>query len=120
LGLPLVKGINTKKNLTRHGIMTIVALTLQAILIFVIMVPSFVNHFGEIVLLQKMFSFNIWLHVILELLSFISGLTYVALWLAFYSSGMICAKTKKYMMPTLIIWIIAVVNGALIFLLQML
>ncbi len=79
LGLPLVKGINTKKNLIRHGILTIVALALQAVLIFVIMVPSFVNHFGEIVSLQKMFSFNIWLHVILGLLAFISGLAYVAL-----------------------------------------
>jgi hypothetical protein len=120
LGLPLVKGINTKKNLTRHGILTIVALALQAVLIFVIMVPSFVQHFSEIISIQPMFSFNVWLHIVLGLMAFISGLVYVGLRLSLYSSGLRCARAKKYMMPTLIIWIIAVINGALIFLLQML
>ncbi|MGD0450145.1 MAG: hypothetical protein ABSA79_03690 [Candidatus Bathyarchaeia archaeon] len=120
LGLPLVKGIDTKKNLTRHGILTIVALGLQTVLIFVIMVPSFVDHFGEIVSLQPTFSINIWLHVVLGSLALISGFFYVGLWLSLYSSGLRCARAKKYMMPTLIIWIIAIINGALIFLLGML
>jgi hypothetical protein len=35
LGLPLVRGgLNTKKNLQRHGVLTVIALALQAILIF--------------------------------------------------------------------------------------
>ena len=84
------------------------------------MVPALIEHFGEIVTMQPTFAFNIWLHVVLGSAAFISGLVYAALWLTFYSSGMRCARAKKYMMPTLIIWIIAIINGALIFLLEML
>jgi hypothetical protein len=100
LGLPLVKGINTKKNLARHGILTIVALALQAILILVVMVPAVILHFKDVVTMQLIFAFNTWLHVVLGLSAFVSGLAYVALWLTFYSSGMRCARAKKYMMPT--------------------
>jgi len=120
LGLQFVKGINTKKNFARHGTLTIVALALQAILIFVVMVPALIKHFEDVVTMQPIFAFNIWLHVVLGSASSISGLAYVALWLTFYSSEMRCARAKKYMMPTLIIWIIAVINGALIILLEML
>jgi uncharacterized membrane protein YozB (DUF420 family) len=119
LGLPLVKGINNKKNLKRHGILTAVALVLQTTLIFVVMVPSFVGNFDAIVALPPLFFFNHLLHIALGLSAFISGYTYVALWILFVSSQMRCARAKKYMMPTFIVWIIAVISGALIYMLQM-
>jgi hypothetical protein len=48
LGLPLVKGDNTKKNMTRHGYLAVAALVLHSVLIFAIMVPSFDNGLGEL------------------------------------------------------------------------
>jgi len=48
LGLQLVKGLNNRKNLERHGILTIVALALQTALIFAVIVPSLIDNFGAI------------------------------------------------------------------------
>jgi membrane-associated HD superfamily phosphohydrolase len=95
LGLPLVKRLNNRTNLKRHGILTLVALALQTVLIFVIMVPSLIQNFGKVVPLQPVFSSNTWFHAVLGLSAFISGFAYVALWLFFYSSGMRCARAKK-------------------------
>jgi hypothetical protein len=99
--------------------LTLVALALQTVLIFVILVPSLIQNFGKVVALQPVFSLNTWLHAVLGLSAFISGFAYVALWLFFYSSGMRCARAKKYLMPTLIVWILAVISGAFIFWLEM-
>ena len=119
LGLPLVRGLSNKKNLKRHGALTVVALVLEAVLIFVVMVPSFIQNFSAITALPIGFAINTWLHIASGASAFISGLVYIALWLAYYNSGLRCAKAKKYMTPTLIVWIIAIVSGAAIFLLQM-
>jgi uncharacterized membrane protein YozB (DUF420 family) len=119
LGLPLVRGMSNKRNLKRHGILTVIALTLQGFLIFVIMVPAFINHFSNVIALPPLFSFDTWLHVALGLGAFGSGIAYVGLWLIFYSSGMRCGRAKKYMIPTLIVWMVAIVTGASIYLLSM-
>ena len=119
LGLPLVKGVNSRKNLKWHGILTIIALALQTVLIIVVMVPPLIDDFDKIVSLPAMFSMNTLLHAALGSFAFVSGFVYVAQWLVFWSSGMRCARAKKYMMPTFIVWIIAVISGALIYLLGM-
>ena len=102
LGLPLVKNLNTGKNLARHGALTIVALVLQTILIAVVMIPSLIQNFEVIVGLAHLPSFNMWLHVGLGIFSLVSGFAYAGLWLVFYSSGMRCARAKKYMILTMI------------------
>jgi hypothetical protein len=40
LGLPLFRGINTKKNLKRHGVLATVGLSLQTVSILFAMVPA--------------------------------------------------------------------------------
>jgi len=102
LGLPLVKNLNTGKNLARHGALTIVALVLQTILIAVVMIPSLIQNFDVIVGLATLPSFNMWLHVGLGVFSLVSGFAYAGLWLVFYSSGMRCERAKKYMILTMI------------------
>jgi len=54
LGLPLVRGINTKKNLKRHGILPTVGLTLQTVFILGAMVPALPDISGKILTLQPM------------------------------------------------------------------
>jgi predicted neutral ceramidase superfamily lipid hydrolase len=51
LGLPLVSSIKNSENLRRHGYLTIVALILETILVFVVMVPSFLRNINAILVL---------------------------------------------------------------------
>ena len=119
LGLPLVKGIKTNKNLKRHGILAALAVILQTTLFLTVMVPSFANHFKAIISLSPMYAVNAWLHFAVGSAAIISGFAYMGLWLAFSSSQMRCIRAKKFMLPTLIIWAVAIVTGGLIHLLQM-
>ncbi len=119
LGLPLVRGINTKKNLKRHGMLATSALVVQTVFVLVVMVPSFANNFAHILALSPFYAVDTWLHVALGSAAIVSGFAYTGMWLAFYSSGLRCIRAKKYMMPTLVIWAVTIVTGALIHLLQM-
>ncbi len=44
----------------------------------------------------------------------VSDFWYAALWLVFTISRMRCATAKKYMIPTFVVWLIAIITGALI------
>jgi hypothetical protein len=119
LGLPLVRGINNKKNLTRHGYLTIVALVVQTILVFIVMLPSTFKSPEAILALTPLYSLNSWSHFVLGAVAEVSGLWFILLWLVYSVSNMRCVTAKKYMMPSMIVWIIAIVTGALIHVLQM-
>ena len=41
LGVPLVRNLKSAENFRRHGYLTIVALAIETILVFIIMIPSF-------------------------------------------------------------------------------
>jgi hypothetical protein len=118
LGLPLVSGINSKKNLVRHGYLAIVALVLQTILVFDVMVPSFLENIEAITSLSPVGALNTWLHFGVGVIAEVFGFWFIGLWLVFTVSRMRCITAKKYMTPTLVGWIIAVITGALIHLLQ--
>ena len=120
IGLPLVRGVNTKRNLMRHGYLTIVALILQTILVFIVMIPAFLEDFDEVVSLSPLNALTTWSHVGLGILAEVAGAWFIVLWLAFSVSNMRCVTAKKYMMPIFVIWLITIVTGALIHLLQML
>jgi len=120
LGLPLVKGVTTKKNLMWHGYLTVLALVLHTFLIFIVMVPSFSNGFGELGGLSVLDSFTVWSHAVLGTAAEVLALIIIAPWLYKRPSRMACARMKKWMLPTFIIWIIAIVNGTLIHVLGML
>ncbi|MFB3889611.1 MAG: hypothetical protein ACE14S_08980 [Candidatus Bathyarchaeia archaeon] len=120
VGLPLVRGINSKKNLMRHGYLTIVALVLQTILVLAVMIPAFLTSFDDVLALSPAYAANTWLHVGLGVLAEVAGFFLVAVWLVYSVSRMRCVTAKKYMTPTMVIWLIAVVTGALIHLLEML
>ncbi len=120
LGLPFVKGINSKKNLARHGYLTIVALVLHTILILIVMVPSFTGNFGEIGELSAIALFTVWSHAVLGTTAEVLGIILVGVWLSKPLSKMNCAKMKRWMAPTFIIWAVSIVNGALVHILGLL
>jgi hypothetical protein len=120
VGIPLVKGMNTKKNLIRHGYLTAFVVVLQTVIVLLGMVPSFNgNIFGMLTGLPMLFSLNIWLHVILGVIAIAAGIALVVLWKGWPSPGLRCARAKRFMLPVFCIWVAAVVTGSIIHLLGM-
>jgi hypothetical protein len=120
VGLPFVKGIGTKKNTVLHGYLTISALILHSALIVLVMLPSFSSGLGSISELSLFDSFTVWSHAILGTLAEIGGIVIVGFWFSKPLKNLACFKVKKLMIPVFIIWVIAIINGALIHILGML
>jgi hypothetical protein len=118
LGLPLIRKPKNAKKLIKHGYLTIVALVIQTGIVAAIMLPSFEINMGHILALKFPYSFDAWFHFGLGSFTEISGFVYVGSWLIFKSSRMQCARAKKYMVLTLSVWIVAIITGALIHILQ--
>lgn len=120
LGLPFFRGEINRKNFMLHGYSTVVALVLHTLLIFLVMIPTFTNEFDELAGISVLDSITIWSHVILGTMAEVLGVFLVVFWVAKVPSRMACGKWKKWMMPIFIIWVISIVNGALIHILGML
>ena len=124
MGLPLIRGgntgVNAKKNFIRHGYLTLVALVLETVLIFVVMVPTFLGGLGKLGGLSIWDSADVWSHAVLGIIAEVLGFIIVGTWLYKRPSKMGCGRMMKWMMPTLIIWIILVATGTIIHVLSML
>ena len=120
IGLPSVKGRNENKIATRHGYLTLLALILHTILIFIVMIPPFTKGLPDISSLPPLYIFNIFSHVILGTVAEVLGLVLVGYWLLGSPNKMRCMKLKRWMMPIFIIWIISLINGALVHIVGML
>jgi hypothetical protein len=118
LGLPFVKGIGTKKNFIIHGGLTFLALILHTVLIFIAMVPSLDGGFAALAGLSFPSTFIFWSHVILGTVAVILGFTVIGFWVYKPLSNMGCIRVKKVMAPLLIIWVISLLNGALVHILK--
>jgi hypothetical protein len=114
LGLPLISGTWNKKNLMRHGYLTVVALVLHASFTIVLMIPKIYSGFGAPNGLSFPDSLAVWSHAILGTAAIILGFIIVGFWLSKPLSNMACLRTKKIMLPLLIIWTISLISGALI------
>jgi len=114
LGLPLVRGAWNKKNLMRHGYLTVLALTLHVSLTIILMIPTIDGGFGALNGLSFLDSFIVWSHLILGTAAIILGFIVVGFWLSKPLSNMACLRAKKIMLPLLILWTISLISGAII------
>lgn len=114
LGLPFVRGSNTKKNLMRHGYLTAFAVVLHTVLIFVVMVPTFISGVAGLEATSLLDMLNVWVHIILGTVAEVLGIILVVTWLRYGPSKMMCARLKKWMMPTFVIWVVSLVGGAIV------
>jgi hypothetical protein len=119
LGLPLTKELKSAENFRRHGYLTIAALIVETILIFTVMLPTFVDEFDSVLALYPIYAVNTWLHVVLGVFAEAAGFLFVVMWLSAFSK-MGCVRFRKFMTPTFAVWLIAVFTGAVIHLLEML
>ncbi len=114
LGLPFTRGLSNKKNLMRHGYFTALAVGLHTVLIFVVMVPTFVTGLASFETEGLLDMLNVWLHVVLGTVAEVLGVAIVVMWLGYGPSNMACARLKKWMMPTFVIWLISIIGGAIV------
>ncbi len=84
------------------------------------MIPTFIEDFGEVLALSPAYALDTWLHVVLGVFAEAAGVAFVAMWLAYSISDMRCAIAKRYMTPTLVVWLVAIITGALIHILEVL
>ena len=120
IGLPSIKGRNESRNASRHGYFTVLALILHTVLILVVMIPAFSNGIGELGELPPLYTFNILSHAILGTLAEVFGLIVVAYWLLKSPKSMQCVRMRRWMTPIFVIWVVSLINGALIHILGML
>lgn len=116
----MVKGFGGKKNLMRHGYLTVLALVLHTILIFSVMILSFGSGLEEVGNLVFFNAFVVWSHVVSGTAAEILGFIVVGFWLSKPLSNMACTRVKKIMLPLFIVWTLSVINGALIHILDIL
>ena len=117
LGLPFVRGRDSRRNVFRHGYFTLLALVLHTVLIFLVMVPSLGSNLQAIGGLSILESINVWSHAVLGTVAEVSGIAVVASWVSKSPSKMKCVRMRKWMLPIFVIWTISLVNGAVIHLL---
>lgn len=103
-----------------HGYLTILALIMHSILIFIVMLPVFSNGIGELSGLSFLSALTVWSHAILGTVAEILGIIVIGFWVSKPLSNMTCLRMKKVMLPLFIIWTISIVNGAIIHILGML
>lgn len=120
LGLPFFRKQKSTKTFMLHGYSTVAALILHTVLIFIVMVPSFASEAEELFELSMFGSVTVWSHVILGTAAEVVGIILVVAWVIKGPSKMACVRWKKLMTPLLVIWVISIVNGALVHLLGLL
>jgi hypothetical protein len=120
LGLPFFRGQINRKNFILHGYSTVFALVLHTVLIFLVMIPSFTNGLGELAGLSLFDSLTVWSHAVLGTVAEGLAIIMVVSWLSKGPLQLACSRWKKWMMPLFIVWVISIVNGALIHILGML
>jgi hypothetical protein len=107
--------IRTKnRNLIMHGFLGILALILNFVTIFWVMLPTFtatIAFIGEIHILQAAI---ILLHAGLGVTSIILGLIIIASWITHPLGELSCSKTWRLMIPIYLIWIVTLILGFII------
>jgi len=117
LGVPLVKSAGngkTSKNYLRHGYLTAFALGLHTVLVIIVMIILALDSLESMFTLPAL---NIVLglsHIVTGTLAIILGYVLVGFWFSKPLKNLACFRTKKLMTPTIIIWTISLIIGAIV------
>ncbi len=104
--------IRTKnRNLIMHGFLSIVAIGLNLVTVFAVMIPVFSEKLVLITNLPVFQSAVVWLHAILGIVALALGLIIIGSWVTHPLGELGCSKMWKLMIPTFIIWTFALVLG---------
>jgi hypothetical protein len=107
--------IRTKnRNLIIHGFLSILALALNLATTISVMIPSFSTNISFIIGLSILQSTIVWLHVATGIGAIILGFVIIVSWVTHPLGELGCAKTWRLMMPTFLIWALALILGLII------
>jgi hypothetical protein len=107
--------IGSRKGLLRHGYLAIAGLALKIGTVFAAMLPPLLLEFpmelSEFSVFQMTF---LVVKVTLGIVGTIMGLICIFPWLLKNHEEKSCRTVRRWMLPTLIVWIVAVVLGAIV------
>ena len=104
--------IRTKnRNLIMHGFLSILALALNLSTTISVMIPSFSTNMALISRLPILQSTVVWIHVASGIAAILLGFVIIASWVTHPLGELGCSRTWKLMMPTFIIWALALILG---------
>ena len=94
-----------------------IAVTLHTILIFAIMVPSLASLVGSLGNLLTTSTLVILSHAVLGSLVEVLGLYLVLAWALNHWNVKVCHGNKRFMKPTIILWLIEIALGTYVYIL---
>ena len=104
--------IRTKnRNLIMHGFLSILALALNLATTITVMIPVFDTSIALINRLSILESIIVWVHVASGIAAILLGFVIIASWITHPLGELGCSKTWKLMIPTFLIWAIALILG---------
>ena len=104
--------LKRKKKYVKHGAIMTSAVIVHTALILFVMGPSFIIHFGSLVSLPINLGIIVtWIHAFLGIISMILGVFIVTKWNFRNPTRLTCIQRKKWMKPTMITWVIALILG---------
>ena len=107
--------IRTKnRNLIMHGFLSIIALVLNLATVFSVMLPVLNGNLALILGLSIFESVIVWLHFGFGGVAIILGFVIVVSWVTHPLGGLGCSKTWRLMLPTFVIWVVALALGLII------
>jgi len=107
----------SRQNYLKHGATMGIAVTLHTVLIFSIMVPSFASLVGTFGNLPWPSALVILLHAGLGSLVELLGLYLVLAWALNHWNIKVCVGNKRFMNPTIILWLIEIALGTYVYVL---
>ena len=104
--------LKRKKKYVKHGAIMTGAVIVHAALIIFVMGPSFIIYFGLLISPPTNLGIIVtWIHVILGITSMILGIFIVTKWNFRNPTRLTCIQRKKWMKPTMITWVTALILG---------
>ena len=102
------------KNLIIHGFLSILAIALNISAVFTVMIPVLSNRLSLVSGLSILQSTVVWLHVALGITAITLGFVIIVSWITHPLGELGCAKTWRLMIPTFLIWFIALIMGLIL------
>lgn len=104
--------IRTKnRNLIMHGFLSILALALNLATVIFVMIPVFSSSITLIGGLSILQSTIVWLHVVSGIVAIVLGFVIIVSWILHPLGDLGCSKAWRLMMPTFLIWGLALILG---------
>jgi hypothetical protein len=117
--LPVIGVLTEEKrentmNLIKHGFFSTGALSANVVLIFVFMIPVFSKIVGADLTSSLVQLPIMWLHAITGIVAVVLGVVMIVAWARQPLADLGCSKTWKLMLPTIIMWAIALALGVFV------